>query len=57
MLVALALAMAVAFLTRSGSLQSLSIILAILSLIFGSWLAVRFQFYQKTYSIIQPKLY
>ena len=42
LLVALALAMAVAFLTRSGSLQSLSIILAILSLIFGSWLAVRF---------------
>ena len=34
--------MAVAFLTPSGSLQSLSIILAILSLIFGSWLAVRF---------------
>lgn len=42
LLVALALAMAVAFLTRSGSLQSLSIILAILSLIFGSWLTVRF---------------
>ena len=42
LLVALALAMAVAFVTRSGSLQSLSIILAILSLIFGSWLAVRF---------------
>ena len=42
LLIALALAMAVAFLTRSGSLQSLSIILAILSLIFGSWLAVRF---------------
>ena len=42
LLVALALAMAVAFLTRLGSLQSLSIILAILSLIFGSWLAVRF---------------
>ena len=42
LLIALALAMAVAFLTRSGSLQSLSIILAILSLIFGSWLTVRF---------------
>ena len=42
LLVALALAMAVAFLTRPGSLQSLSIILAILSLLFGSWLAIRF---------------
>ena len=42
LLVALALAMAVAFLTRPGSFQSLSIILAILSLLFGSWLAIRF---------------
>ena len=42
LLVALALAMAVAFLTRPGSFQYLSIILAILSLLFGSWLAVRF---------------
>ena len=42
LLVALALAMAVAFLTRPGSFQYLSIIFAILSLLFGSWLAVRF---------------
>lgn len=42
LLVALSLALAVAFLTRSGSFQSLSIILAILSILFGSWLAVRF---------------
>jgi TRAP-type uncharacterized transport system fused permease subunit len=42
LLVALALALAVAFLTRSGSFQSLSLILAILSILFGSWLAVRF---------------
>ena len=40
LLVALALAMAVAFLTRPGSFQYLSIIFAILSLLFGSWLAV-----------------
>jgi len=38
----LAFALAVAFLTRPGSLHSLSIILAILSLLFGSWLAIRF---------------
>jgi len=42
LLVALAFALAVAFLTRPGSLHSLSIILAILSLLFGSWLAIRF---------------
>ena len=42
LLVALALALAVAFLSRPGSLKSLSIILAILSLLFGSWLAIRF---------------
>ena len=42
LLVALAFAMAVAFLTRSGSFKALSIVLAILSLLFGSWLAVRF---------------
>ena len=42
LLVALAFALAVAFLTRPGSLHSLSLILAILSLLFGSWLAIRF---------------
>ena len=42
LLVALAFALAVAFLTRPGSLHSLSITLAILSLLFGSWLAIRF---------------
>jgi TRAP transporter 4TM/12TM fusion protein len=42
LLVALAFALAVAFLTRPGSLHSLSMILAILSLLFGSWLAIRF---------------
>ncbi|MFZ8878020.1 MAG: TRAP transporter permease [Paracoccaceae bacterium] len=42
LLVALAFALAVAFLSRPGSLHSLSIILAILSLLFGSWLAIRF---------------
>ena len=42
LLVALAFAMAVAFLTRSGSFKALSFVLAILSLLFGSWLAVRF---------------
>lgn len=42
LLVALAFALSVAFLTRPGSLHSLSIILAILSLLFGSWLAIRF---------------
>ena len=42
LLVALAFALAVSFLTRPGSLHSLSIILAILSLLFGSWLAIRF---------------
>ena len=42
LLVALAFALAVAFLTRPGSLHSLSIILAILSILFGSWLAIRF---------------
>ena len=42
LLVALAFALAVAFLTRPGSLHSLSIILAILSLLFGSWMAIRF---------------
>jgi len=42
LLVALAFALAVAFLTRPGSIHSLSIILAILSLLFGSWLAIRF---------------
>jgi len=42
LLVALAFALAVAFLTRPGSLHSLTIILAILSLLFGSWLAIRF---------------
>ena len=51
LLVALAFALAVAFLTRPGSLHSLSIILAILSLLFGSWLAIRFPVLSENQSV------
>ena len=58
LVVALSLAMAVSFLTKPGKYNFLSVILSIISLIFGIWLAVRFPvlsenvFYHPTEALI-----
>ena len=58
LVVALSLAMAVSFLTKPGRYNLLPVILSIISLIFGIWLAVRFPvlsenvFYHPTEALI-----